>query len=106
MAENGICCCGAGSRGVLAIHTHTAHAFCFGFPTRHTAVKKLRGCSVVGGGIEDVCTNARDDVVLASLALHTAMLMCSDTKHCHTSKHIMSNDDMLRSKDPWQFPHK
>jgi hypothetical protein len=42
----------------------------------------------VGGGIEDVCTNARDDVVLASrfvvlvlasIALHTSMLMCSGT---------------------------
>jgi hypothetical protein len=82
-------------------YTHTQRLFAL-----DSRLDTLGDCRVVGGGTEDVCTNARDDVVLASLALHTAMLMCSDTKHCHTSKHIMSNDDMLRSKDPWQFPHK
>ena len=62
----------------------------------------LGDCRVVGGGTEDVCTNARDDVVLASLALHTVMLMCSDTNALLyiMSKHIMSNDHILRSKEP------
>jgi hypothetical protein len=61
----------------------------------------LGDCRVVGGGTEDVCTNARHDVVLASLALHSAslcavhtvMLMCSDTNALLyiMSKHIMSH---------------
>ena len=79
-------------------YTHT-QSMLFALDSR---LDTLGGCSVVGGGTEDVCTNARDDVVLASLTLHTAMLMCSDTNALLyiTSKHIMSNDHILRSKEP------
>jgi hypothetical protein len=42
----------------------------------------LGDCRVVGGGTEDVCTNARHDVVLASLALHSA----------HSDAHVLRHE--------------